>query len=46
MERLQASGGGALRPRPPSWIEGYRSSWATNLASLKAFVEAEVKKGK
>lgn len=29
-----------------SWVEGYRSFWATNLASLKAFVEAEVKKGK
>lgn len=28
-----------------SWIEGYRAFWAVNLQSLKAFVEAEVRKG-
>lgn len=28
-----------------SWIEGYRAFWALNLQSLKAFVEAEVRKG-
>lgn len=27
-----------------SWIEGYRSFWALNLQSLKAFVESEVKR--
>ncbi len=33
-----------LNPQPlrdvASWLEGYRSFWAQNLASLKAFVEA------
>lgn len=28
-----------------SWIEGYRSFWSLNLQSLKAFVEADGKKG-
>lgn len=35
----------ALNPQPlrdvASWVEGYRSFWATNLQSLKAFLERE-----
>jgi DNA-binding transcriptional ArsR family regulator len=34
-----------LNPEPlravDSWLEHYRSFWSANLASLKAFVEAE-----
>ena len=37
-----------LNPEPlkavDSWLEQYRSFWISNLASLKAFVEAEYEK--
>jgi DNA-binding transcriptional ArsR family regulator len=42
-ERVYEINPGPLRD-VAAWIEGYRSFWAQNLASLKAFVEAEVAK--